>query len=86
MGQESPERKFRQAAGKKGTDRCKVQRQKAGQVTRAETRRRGHGQKADQIPGNSSGKECWRVVHDAITVRQRASVEELVKKEARGSR
>uniref|UniRef100_A0A3Q3X8Q9 Major facilitator superfamily (MFS) profile domain-containing protein n=1 Tax=Mola mola TaxID=94237 RepID=A0A3Q3X8Q9_MOLML len=60
MGQESPERESRQAAGRQGAGRCKVQRQKAGQV-----------------PGDPSGTECWRVVHDGTTIWQRVSVEEL---------
>ena len=48
-GQESEERESWQAAG-----RCKVQRQKAGQVTGTDTRSRGQGQKAGQIPGDRS--------------------------------
>ena len=34
----------------------------------------------DQVPGDLSRKECWRVVHDAMTIWQRVAVEELVKR------
>ena len=80
MGEESPERKSGQAAGRQGAGRFKVQRQKAGQVTGAEMRGRGQGQKAGQVPGDPSGTECWRVVHDTMSIWQRVSVEELVKR------
>ena len=79
MGHESPKRESRQAAGRQGAGRCKVQRQKPGQVTGTMTRRRGQGQQAGQVPGDPSGTECWREVHDATTIWQRVSVEELVK-------
>ena len=52
MGLESQEREARQAAGRQGADRCKMQRQKTGQVTGAEMRRRVQGHKAGQLPGD----------------------------------
>ena len=64
MWQEPPERKSGQTAGRKGTGRCEVQRQKTGQVTGAEIRRCGRGQKAGQVTGDLSGKEYRKVVHD----------------------
>ena len=80
MGQESPERESGQATSRQGEGRCKVQTQRADQVTGAETRRCGQGQKAGQVPGDPSGTECWRVVHDTTTIWQRVSVEELVER------
>ena len=43
-------------------------------------RRHGQGQKAGQVPRDPSSKECWGVVNDAMTLWQRVSVEELVKR------
>ena len=44
------------------------------------------GQSAGQVMGDPSGKECWKVVHDATTIWHRVSVEELVKSLLRGNR
>ena len=79
MGQ-SLERKPRQAAVRQGAGRCKFQRQRAGQVTNAEMRRCGQGQKAGQVVGDPPRTECWRVVHNTTTIWQRVSVEQLVKR------
>ena len=69
MGQESAERKSWQSVGRQGAARCKVQRQKAGPVTRLEVKICGQEQqKAGQLPGDSSGKEQWKVVHDLTTI------------------
>ena len=81
MGQESLERESRQTAGRQGAGRCKVQRQKAGQVTGAETRRCCHGQKAGQVPGDPSRTGCWKVVYDTMPIWQRESVKKLVTSE-----
>ena len=48
--------------------------------TGAETRRRDQGQKAGQVQGDRSRAERWRVVNDAMTMWQRVSDEELVKR------
>ena len=45
-------------------------RQKTDQETGAETRIHGQGQKASQVHGDTSIKECWRVVHDSMTIWQ----------------
>ena len=68
MGQDYPERKSRHTTGRQGASRCKVQRQKVGQVTGAETRRRSQWQKPGQVPGNPSGTDCLRVVYDYINL------------------
>ena len=70
----SLERESRKAAG-----RCKVQRQKASQFTRAEAGRCGQGQNAGQVPGDPSRNQYWKVVHEEMTIWQRAVVEELIK-------
>ena len=57
MGMESPERKSGPTAGRRGAGRCGVQRQKAGQVTGAETRSPGQEQKAAQVTGDLSNNE-----------------------------
>lgn len=77
MGQESLERRSRQATSRQGAGRCKVPRQKVGHII---TRRHGQGQTAGQVPGDPSGTECWRVVHDATTIWQSVRMEELVKR------
>ena len=60
MGQDSPEMKSRQAAGRQGTGRCKVHRQRAGLSTGAETQRCGQGQKAGQeIHLENNAGEHW---------------------------
>ena len=48
-----------------------------GQVTGTAMRR--YRQKSSPVSGHSSGKECWRVVHEAGTIWQRVGVEEVVK-------
>ena len=71
---------WRGSPGRHGAGRWTVQRQKAGQVTVAGTRRREQEQKAGQVLGDPSGTECWRVEHDMTTIWQRVSVEELIKR------